>query len=65
MEYKFQNNRKKATHYYKDGNSWVKFCINYEDKMKWTLFCESLGRIATKEDFELFINQTNISYVTL
>lgn len=52
-------------YYYKDGQRWVKFFVEYEDGLKWNLYCRQLGRTAEKKDWELFIEQTGIQLLNL
>lgn len=65
MEYKFKNNKLQCTYFYKENNTQVKFSISTNDRTKWTSFCQNLGRIATKLDFQNFIEQNKINYTTL
>jgi hypothetical protein len=55
--------KKPQGYYYKDGNRWIKFYVEYEDGVKWNLFCQSLAHMVNKEDFERFIKETGIIYV--
>lgn len=58
-----KRHHKPQGYYYKHDNRWVKFYLEYEDGMKWNLYCQSLNRIPDKSDFEIFIKQTGVNYI--